>query len=75
MVDRPNDKPAVPAAKDNDAGLVRQAQQGDRAAFQLLVEKYQKRVFSVALGMVKNRDDALDISQETFLKSFKGLLQ
>jgi RNA polymerase sigma-70 factor (ECF subfamily) len=73
MVDRPNDRPAAAAVKNNDAGLVRQAQQGDRAAFQLLVEKYQKRVFSVALGMVKNREDALDISQESFLKAFRHL--
>ncbi|HUJ27155.1 MAG TPA: sigma-70 family RNA polymerase sigma factor [Myxococcales bacterium] len=61
-----------------DRELVRAAQKGDGQAFRRLVEKYQRRVFQLALGMLKDPDDAMDISQETFVRvhrylpSFKG---
>ena len=54
------------------------AQKGDQAAFRALVERYQRRVYQLALGMTKDPDDAMDISQETFVRvhkylpSFKG---
>lgn len=61
-----------------DRELVRAAQKGDQNAFRTLVERYQRRVYQLALGMVKDPDDAMDISQETFVRvhrylpSFKG---
>src|SRR5438445_4128928 len=61
-----------------DRKLVRSAQRGDAQAFRRLVEKYQRRVYQLALGMLKDPDDAMDISQETFVRvhrylpSFKG---
>ncbi len=61
-----------------DRQLVRAAQKGDQAAFRTLVERYQRRVYQLALGMVKDPDDAMDIAQETFVRvhrylpSFKG---
>ena len=42
-------------------------------AFQMLVEKYQKRVYGIAYGMVYNADDALDISQEAFIRVHRYL--
>src|SRR5204863_212428 len=66
-----------PDASD-DRKLVRAAQKGDQAAFRTLVERYQRRVYQLALGMTKDPDDAMDISQETFVRvhrylpSFKG---
>lgn len=63
---------------EGDRELVRAAQRGDGQAFRRLVEKYQRRVFQLALGMLKDPDDAMDISQETFVRvhrylpSFKG---
>ena len=66
-----------PDAAD-DRKLVRAAQKGDAQAFRELVVKYQRRVFQLALGMLKDPDDAMDISQETFVRvhrylpSFKG---
>ncbi len=69
--------PRPPDAGD-DRKLVRAAQKGDQAAFRLLVERYQRRVYQLALGMTKDPDDAMDISQETFVRvhrylpSFKG---
>jgi RNA polymerase sigma-70 factor (ECF subfamily) len=66
----------------NDAGddraLVRAAQRGDERAFRSLVERYQRRVVQLALGMLKDADEAMDIAQETFVRvhrylpSFKG---
>lgn len=51
--------------------LVRRVQDGDRDAFRELVDRYQRRVYSVAYGMLKNSDDAFDVSQEVFVKVFR----
>src|SRR3989442_8714278 len=62
----------------DDRLLVRAAQGGDAQAFRGLVERYQRRVYQLALGMVKDADEAMDITQETFVRvhrylpSFKG---
>jgi len=62
----------------DDRGLVRAAQKGDEHAFRELVERYQRRIYQLALGMTKDPDDAMDIAQETFVRvhkylpSFKG---
>ena len=66
------------ADASDDRDLVARAQRGDQNAFRALVERYQRRVFQLALGMVKDADDAMDIAQETFVRvhrylpSFKG---
>lgn len=52
---------------------IARAQRGDRAALAALFAAYQRRVFSVAYGMVGNRDDAMDITQEVFLTAFRTL--
>ncbi|MFH1811999.1 MAG: sigma-70 family RNA polymerase sigma factor [Pseudomonadota bacterium] len=51
-----------------DRDLVERAQKGDRRAFGLLVERYQRRVYAVAFGMLHNRDDAMDVVQDAFVK-------
>jgi RNA polymerase sigma-70 factor (ECF subfamily) len=62
----------------DDRALVKAAQRGDEQAFRKLVERYQRRVVQLALGMTKDPDEAMDIAQETFVKvhrylpSFKG---
>ena len=56
-----------------DAALVQRAQAGDRDAFRELVERYQTKIASLALGMLRNRDDALDIVQEAFTKAYQSL--
>ncbi len=57
----------------SDHELVRACRRGDKEAFQELVERYQRKVVSVALGMVHNREDAVEIAQETFVKAFENL--
>jgi RNA polymerase sigma-70 factor (ECF subfamily) len=58
-----------------DAELVRLARQGDRGAFQELVERYQRKIYAVVLGMLHDHDAAWDTSQETFLKALRSLDQ
>lgn len=59
--------------KRDDLELVEAAQAGDREAFRELVEKYQRKVYSICYGMLKNPDDALDVSQDAFIKVFRYL--
>jgi len=56
----------------DDIALIAGIQKGDRNAMQALVEKYKKKAFYLALGMVGNSDEAYDISQDAFLRVFKS---
>ncbi len=58
-----------------DRHLIARAQAGDTAAFRLLVERHQRRVFAIALGLVRDEQDAREIAQETFLRVHRGLSQ
>jgi len=53
---------------EQDLELVRRCQRGDETAFGQLVSRYQRKVYTIALGMVKSPDDAMDIAQEAFIK-------
>lgn len=57
----------------SDRELVRESRRGDREAFRELVERYQRKILAVCIGMVQNRDDALELTQETFVKAFENL--
>ena len=61
------------ARDDNE--LVRMTLKGDKEAYRVLVEKYQGRLFTTALDIVKTREDAEDVVQETFVKAFLSLGQ
>ena len=52
---------------------IEKARAGDTAAFEQLVLDHQNRVFSLALRMVGDREDAADLAQEAFLKAWQGL--
>ena len=56
-----------------DHELVQRVQAGDSAAFRTLFEKYHRRAFAVAMGVLKNQDDALDAVQEAFVKVHKNI--
>jgi RNA polymerase sigma-70 factor, ECF subfamily len=58
---------------DADAALVRAAQSGAPAAYSELVRRYQDRIYTVIAGMISAREDALDLTQETFLKAYTAL--
>jgi RNA polymerase sigma-70 factor (ECF subfamily) len=57
----------------DDRELVDRARDGDGEAFRLLFERYHRRAYALALGMVKNPDDALDIVQDGFVKAHRYL--
>jgi RNA polymerase sigma-70 factor (ECF subfamily) len=56
-----------------DLDLVRRCQAGEDAAFEQLVVRYQRKVYTIALGMVRSPDDAMDIAQEAFIKVHRYL--
>jgi RNA polymerase sigma-70 factor (ECF subfamily) len=56
-----------------DRDLVAKARQGDVEAYNLLVSRWEKRVFNYLLRLVSNREDALDLSQDVFLKAYQNL--
>lgn len=57
----------------DDRTLVRQAQGGDYSAFDLLVQRYQERVYATIYHMTSNHEDANDLTQEAFIKAYKAL--
>jgi RNA polymerase sigma-70 factor (ECF subfamily) len=57
----------------DERALVRQAQKGDKAAFELLVQRHQHRVFAVARGILKRHEDVEDIAQQVFVKAYFSL--
>lgn len=57
----------------DDETLVQCCLTGDQKSYQLLVGRYQKKLFSVAYGMIRHTEDALDLVQEAFLKGFRSL--
>ncbi len=59
----------------DDLTLVKRSRQGDQEAFRQLVERYQKKAFGQALAMLKDRDEAMDVAQEAFVKVYKYLDQ
>lgn len=59
--------------EETDENLVKLAQNGDRAAFQMLMERYQRRIFNLCYGMLRNKDDAADLVQEAFIKAYKNI--
>ena len=57
----------------DDLTLVKRTRSGDQRAFRLLVERYQRKLYAVALGMLKDRDEAMDVVQEALVKVYKYL--
>jgi RNA polymerase sigma factor (sigma-70 family) len=58
---------------DADLVVVRQVQAGDVAAFDRLILKYRERVFGVVYNLTANREDASDLTQDTFIKAFQAI--
>lgn len=58
---------------DDERQLIKKASRGDRRAFGVLLERYQRRVVSVAMALLHNQDDAVELAQETFIRAFENL--
>ncbi|MEJ6951112.1 RNA polymerase sigma factor [Natronospora cellulosivora (SeqCode)] len=57
----------------SDIELVKKFKQGDDHAFEILVEKYQHKVYNTTFRILGNHQDALDIAQESFIRVYKNL--
>jgi RNA polymerase sigma-70 factor (ECF subfamily) len=58
---------------DQDAVLVERTRGGDSSAFDALMERYEGKVYRLAAGLMKNREDALDAVQDAFLNVFRKI--
>ena len=58
---------------EEDRVYIALAQKGDKAAFRCLVERHQRRAFAIAMGLVRDENDAREMVQEAFLRVYRGL--
>lgn len=61
------------SAAISDETLIQQALSGRQSAFAMLVNRYERYAFTLALRMVKNREDAHEVAQDSFLRVFRYL--
>src|SRR6202142_1222602 len=59
--------------KDDEGALVAAAKGGDITAFETLVGRYERKIFRLAQNITQNKEDAEDVMQEAFLKSYQHL--
>lgn len=57
----------------NEASLIQRCQRGERDAFDELVTRYESKVYNLALRIMGDPDEAFDVSQEAFLRIFRGI--
>jgi RNA polymerase sigma factor (sigma-70 family) len=69
----PVPKAAPSATRAEEDEFVRKAQQGDLAAYDELVRRYQERVYATVYHMTSNHEDANDLAQEAFIKAYQAL--
>ena len=62
-----------PVGASDDRELVRRAQREDKEAFEELIRRHQHRVFAVAGGIVRRREDVEDVAQQVFVKAYFSL--
>lgn len=58
---------------EDDQELVGRCQKGDISAFEALVHKYKQKAYSIAYRFTRNEEDALDLSQEAFVKAYQSI--
>ncbi|MGI4855935.1 MAG: RNA polymerase sigma factor RpoE [Janthinobacterium lividum] len=61
--------------KDIDQVLVERVQQGDKAAFELLVAKYQRKIVRLISRLVRDPAEVEDVAQEAFIKAYRAIPQ
>ena len=58
---------------EEETVAIQRCQGGCRSAFEFIVNRYMKQAYSIALGFVGNREDALDLSQEAFFRAYSNI--
>lgn len=66
-------KPGVDLVTASDQDVVLEARDGRQAAYRELVRRYERPIFSLIYRMVRNREQAEDLSQETFVKALNAI--
>ena len=61
------------ARTQSDAVLVAECRQGDATAFDEIVRRYKDRIYNVVYRYLGNHEDALDVSQEAFVRAYRGI--
>ncbi len=61
------------ARRHSDAGLVEQCRQGDSSAFDEIVRRHKDRIFNVVFRFLGDREDALDVCQEAFMRAYRAV--
>jgi RNA polymerase sigma-70 factor, ECF subfamily len=61
------------ANNDTDNELIQRVKNGEKSAYDLLVLKYQQRIVNLVSRFVRNHSDALDVTQEAFIKAYRAL--
>ena len=61
------------AAQESDKQLVARVQKGDNRAFDLLVLKYQHKIFGLISRYIRDQDEIKDVAQEAFIKAYRAL--
>jgi hypothetical protein len=59
--------------RDDEGRLVSAAKAGDVVAFEELVNRYERKIFRLGMNITQNREDAEDVMQDAFLKSYQNL--
>jgi len=74
-VNKADPKASTPTHGDavDDRELALAAKRGDRDAFRTLFDRFHRRAYGLAFGVVRNQDDALDVVQDAFIKAHKHL--
>ena len=57
----------------SDWDLVQKCQAGETSAFQELVSRYQQKIFMVVLGLLRDREDSMDVAQEVFFRAYRKI--
>lgn len=61
------------AREDEDLVLIAKVREGDVSAFDRLTRKYRERLFGVLYNLTSNREDAADLTQDSFIKAFQNI--
>jgi len=70
---QPQNPESLPPECYDDNELIERFQQGDTAAFDTLFTRYQKRTYRLVQRYISNREDALDLTQDAFIRAYQGL--
>nr|WP_269156052.1 RNA polymerase sigma factor RpoE [Pandoraea apista] len=75
MAARENTDPNQVSEREIDQALVERVQKGDKAAFELLVAKYHRKIIRLVSRLVRDAAEVEDVTQEAFIKAYRALPQ